>query len=370
MTQSNQAVQQANSLWAGDTYVVSPSGLVSNPPPGSYAFRNRINIMSNNRFNYDTPTQVISPAGGEDHIVVTAALPNKTIKQCTSLNLWGSPYPSFDVALAAGRKWRQIAMSVFSRLATGCEFGDDDDDNLQPRDVDERHYRGMFGLTMDDRVYWDRTGLFVFSASPQPHFINLTVDAYGLSGLSDLPSLIAGAENRYTGVWSDDLLLAYQLVHAGLSETRNPASRHVLTVTAIEALIPYRERYPELSQLLDELQPVAAGMSHYDEDTRAAVKKLLDSDKMDSVRRYGIKLTHRVAGKYGGMSSKKYFDHVYGLRSDLAHGNPRDSEALTDDALNKEFLELLRFVLDILESWTESPGFDSEEDQSPNSTKS
>ncbi len=79
---------------------------------------------------------------------------------------------------------------------------------------------------------------------------------------------------------------------------------------------------------------------------------MLDSDQFESVRSFGLKLTDRLTRQYGGKSPRKYFDYVYGTRSDLAHGNLRDVLRLSRDALNQEYLELLTFVLDILEAWT------------------
>jgi hypothetical protein len=52
------------------------------------------------------------------------------------------------------------------------------------------------------------------------------------------------------------------------------------------------------------------------------------------------------------MPPRKYFDYVYGTRSDLAHGNLRNMSRLERDGLNQGYLQLLFFVLDILEAWT------------------
>jgi hypothetical protein len=352
---------ESDTRMTGMTYGVSPSGLVSSAPDGSWAFRNRFYIRSNNRLNFDTPTHVLSPAGSDEHVVLGATGPDKSIVQCESLNLWGSPYPSFDAAASAGRKWRQIAMSVFPRLATGCDFGDDDGAKLQPRVVNELHFRAMFNLNADDQVYWDRLGLLVFSMNPPPAaFISLGFDAHGLSGLSKFPAMIAAAERRYNGLWSDELRLAYNLVHAALGATRNAEARHIFEVTALEALIPYREKHPELSRILDALidtvDPLPGG---FDEDTREVAKRCLGDDKSESVGKFGRELAARLTGEYGGMTPKKFWGEVYDIRSGLAHGNPRDEE--TKMALGWASKDLLWFVLDILESWTENPGFDIKE---------
>jgi hypothetical protein len=339
---------------------VSPSGLVASAPDGSWAFRNRFYIRSNNRFNFGTPTHVLSPAGSHEHVVLAATGSDTAIVDCESLILWGSPYSTFDAAVAAGRKWRQIAMSVFPRLATGCDFGDDNYDMLRPFEIPSEQIRALHGLGPEFHLYRDRLGLLVFEWCAEPVFVHLSVDGKGLSGLGDLPEMIAAAERRYSGVWSDELRLAYSLVHAALSATRSVEARHIFKVTALEALIPYREKHSELSRILDALiDSVDQLPGAFDEDTREVAKKCLREDKRESVGKYGRELAGRLSGEYDGMSPQKFWNKVYDIRSGLAHGNPRNEEVKVD--LGRNSLELLRFVLDILESWTETPGFNPAE---------
>ena len=347
-----QVPQKMSSL----AFTAGPSGLASNAPQDAYAFRNRFDIKSNSRLNFDDVVHVVQ-SGENDRIVITAGTLGSKIKDCRSLILWGSPYPDSATAASAGRKWRQIIISVLARKAIGCDFGDDEPDNLTPVEVAELHIRGLINKSSADRVFWDRVGLLVFRMNPDPDFIRFAGEAYGMSGLDDWPTLIASAEERYNGYWTNELRLAYELVHAALADT-NPESRCILTVTGIETLIPYREKQPDLSRLLDELISVVSDMTDYAEDTRDAVMSALEYDKVESIGKYGRVLAGRLAGTYAGAKPKKFFADQYGLRSSLAHGNLRDKPKLRKDALNEQFLELLRFVLDILESWTVQPTFD------------
>ena len=345
--------------WTGTTLGAMVWDLFSSAPTGSYVFRNRFDLKSNGRFNFEAEKHVLSPGGGNEYVVITAPKSDIRIKDCDNLILWGGPYPDLESALTGARKWRQIAIAVFPRLALGCDFGDDDEDKLQPRNVDELHFRGMFNLTESDRVYWDRIGLHVLPAHNLPAaFLKLQVDAVGFSGLDDLRDLIVAAEKRHCGVWSDDLRLAYSLVHAALGATEDPEARYVFTVTAIEALIPYRKKHPDLSDVLDALIAALDALDGFDDDTRDSVKDILENNKRDSVNKYGRELAGRLTGQYSGRDPKIFWRDSYKLRSGLAHGNPRSEK--TKEAMTKEFLELLRFVLDILESWTEKPGFDSD----------
>ena len=63
------------------------------------------------------------------------------------------------------------------------------------------------------------------------------------------------------------------------------------------------------------------------------------------------------------MNRRKYLDFVYGTRSDLAHGKLRNVPKLSTYALNQQYSELLRFVLDILEAWT--PDYSEQERPQP-----
>jgi len=348
-------MEEPQSKWIGTTFGAATAWtLFENPPAGSYVFRNRFDLKSNGRFKIDASSYTLS-AASDDHVVLTALKPEQKIQDCDTLILWGGPYPDRTSATHAGRKWRQIAISVFPHFAIGCDFGDDDAENLDP--VDEPlHIRGMFNLTESDHVFRDRIGLLVLPAKNLPAaFVSLRMEAVGYSGLDDLPRLITAAEQRYTGVWADDLRLAYNLVHAGLNATEDPEARYIFTVTAIEALIPHREKHPDLSKALDQLASKLDELQGFDADTIASVKQSLENNKRDSVNKFGRELAGRLSGQYGGKDPNIFWRDSYKLRSGLAHGNIRTDT--TRQALHTEFLELLRFVLDILEAWTENPGF-------------
>jgi len=240
---------------------------------------------------------------------------------------------------------------VLARLGLGSDIGSDENPSLTTQDLAPPHIGGMFDHGPSDRVYRDRPGLMVFELQPPPFFIMLSADAYGLIPFDPTGQLVPLAETRNAGVWTDELRLAYDLVHGSLT-LPNPAAKYILVVTAIEALIPYQARSEELSQLLDSLRPTVDQAWSYDEDTRESVKKLLDSAKMQSVRQHAIKLVGRLTGEYDGKTPKKFFDDIYGVRSALAHGNPRDTPRLSMDALNKQYPQVLEFVLDVLEAWT------------------
>jgi hypothetical protein len=171
---------------------------------------------------------------------------------------------------------------------------------------------------------------------------------------------MSAAQGRYSGDWTDELRLAYQLVHSSLYDT-NPETKYILLVTAIEALIPYREKDKEQSRLLDALKPLVDGIPDFNDRTRENVKKAIEDDKLETIRHFVSELIEGLPGEYGGKSPKKYFDEVYyETRCPLAHGNLRNIPNLSEDALIQQYSELLRFVLDILEAWTSDRSSGSE----------
>jgi hypothetical protein len=328
--------------------------------PNSYAFRNRVELRPDRRLAIESEKYEIGSNDSQEAVLLMPALLNDKISESSSLILSGSPYPDFDTAYNAGRRWRQTLSSALARMGHSCELGDDDKEKSNPHEITALHIKGMFGLDASHVVYQDRVGLLVFETMPSPRFINSSATGEVASSESQVKNALAAAQGRYNGIWPNQLRLAYELVHSSLRDT-NPESRHILAVTAIEALIPFREKHPELSMLLDTLQPIVDGVSGFDDDTRTTVKRLLDTDKMESIRQYGRILAGRLADEYDSLPAKKYFDKAYGIRSDLAHGNLRNKPNLSKDALNQQYIELLLFVLDILEAWTAEPSFTTAE---------
>lgn len=324
---------------------------MSTADDGSFTFRNRFTIK-NKTLGIATDRYLLTPPEAAQKVFIAAGSEDTTIEKCSDLVLVGVKFPTFEAALNAGRMWRQILISTMPHLGIASELGDDEDQNLIVPEPRPKQLNAMLGLDPGIDLREDRIGLFVYSTGRRiPRFVYGTASAQVLSKVSTLSKLIGAAQERYAGAWSAELRLAYGLVNAGLSEL-NPEAKFILLVTAIEALIPYREKDRQLSDLLDSLKPAAQGNTNFDEDTRVTAVQLLESAKMNSIRQYGLKLAERLSGEYDGLTPKKYFDAAYATRSALAHGNLRDVPHLSENALRKRQFELSRFVLDILETWT------------------
>lgn len=317
-----------------------------------YAFRNLFRI-SGNKLGIASATRLLEPTDPDESIFF-ASPTDQSIIEGFDIALTGSAYSSFDAALHAGRRWRQIAQTTLAREGISCDFGDDEDAKLSPPAITAPHVTGLWGLQPGEKLYEDRIGLLVFAAHPFPRFHFQYGGRPIVSKSPPSREAIAAARQRDSGDWFDELRLAYKLVHSAIADT-NPETKFILWVTAVEALIPYRKKEGDLTKLLEALRPVVDGMQTFDEDTRKVVKDLLRSTQYQSIRKYGLRLAGRLVGEYDGKMPKDYFDAAYATRSALAHGNLREN--LGDEELNARFAELKRFVLDILETWIANPSF-------------
>lgn len=286
-----------------------------------------------------------------------SATNGQLVGDATELVVVGSGYSSSDQALQSGVKWRQVVSQYMARMRIPVEFGSDDKENAHPEEVEVKgDGLAMMGILPGDVIYDERRfGLYVYPTEPSRRFLHLTMGTpyVWMSVQEDeVREGILPALSRQNGVWGSELKLAYDLVHAAFSNG-NPEAKFILMVTAVEALIPHRQRNDsEVLSLLDSLIAQVEGCASCDDHVRDVVVKLLTSDKNDSVRSFGLKLADRLPGQYANLAPRKYFDNAYGKRSDLAHGNLREVATLGSEALNQQFAELTRFVLDILELWT------------------
>lgn len=292
---------------------------------------------------FDEPPNKVSLSAGSE---------GESISEADTLIIGGREYSSFESAILAGRRWRQIMAVYFARVGFSVDLGDDREELCTPREVDRIDSRTQPGFTDETIIYWDRIGLYVLPIDPSAIFYY--GQAYGqkwiMTGQAKRPLQAIARHNQ--NLWSDELKLAYELFHASLADA-NPETKFILAVTSIEALIPRQERIPEIVTVLNSLIDVVnRRRDEYGRETANSVKQLLHSDKSKSIRSIGLRLADRLSDTYDGLPPRAYFDHIYKIRSELAHGELRNIWRLSPDALNDQIRELNRFVLDILAAWT------------------
>lgn len=324
----------------------------------TFSFRNRVRILVDVPQLYANAEELrLTNSNSDELVVIRSTEQDQMISETTELIVIGSGYQSGEAALNAGVKWRQVVSQYMARMTIPVELGDDDKENAYPREIEVTgDGLAMIGIHSGDVIYDEhRFGLYVYPTEPARRFVHIAMGTPNVVVSiqeSEVRDGVQPALLRQSGVWGQELNLAYDLVHAAFANG-NPEAKFILMVTAVEALIPYRQRNdPEVVLLLDSLISRVEGCAIFDVHVRDVVIRLLASDRNDSVRSFGLKLTERLTGQYANLTPHKYFDHAYGKRSELAHGNIREAAILGSEALNQQFAELTRFVLDILEVWT------------------
>jgi hypothetical protein len=271
---------------------------------------------------------------------------------------------------------------AMARDNKGADFGDDDESQLVPVSdgiVDQRsEILTRLGVNLGDRIVADRHGLLVFPTLPPGRCIHIqaggVVTSMSIGQFVDGPLETARAASYLP--FDARQSLAYGLVHSALSD-RNPETRYIQLVTAIEALLPERkrpdpilralsvleevvERWPDgldpahprggaLRRVWRCVQSIVAGGPDEDvidawpdDDTKERMGQILRQSRNESVRRIGIDFVSQLPGTYVNETPKKFFDECYGKRSALVHGSAERPDV-------SETQTLLRFVLDVLD---------------------
>ncbi|MFH5211409.1 hypothetical protein ACHIPZ_24870, partial [Antrihabitans sp. NCIMB 15449] len=276
---------------------------------------------------------------------------NNQIDDHSDLIVQGSTYSTFDEAAQAGRRWRQYLAETCARRYLAIDLGDDDASKLRPF---ESRYEpspgnifGAMGAQEGDRLIQDRIGLLVFDTDPKPSLIHFSAGVGSVStGIDSFMDTLNATRAKPYVPWTDQQKLAFELVHSSLFDA-NPETRYIQLVTAIEALLPAKQEVPTaIADAMDKLIEIVDQLPDTAKSVRHRVKELLRLDKQESISRKGVQFTGVLQGEYGGTTPEKYFKELYGIRSNLVHGNQHRSSI---DELNYRFSELVRFVLDLLE---------------------
>jgi Apea-like HEPN len=328
-----------------------------------YSFRNGVRTAAHRRLVETVPEFVLSEHDNVVLLPANAMSSDALLSKTTIFVIQGSGYQALDEAFKAAREWRQYLTIGAARQGFPIEIGGLNEQNLEPhqfptwnRNLVKDELLQKFNLERSDRILVDRIGLMVYETEPAAKFI-----------YPDWPDSIVGCSAKAirvaigvirTGdptVWSNRISLAYRIVHASLIANDDEA-RYILLVTAIEAILPDKqERSTDVVGVIDSLIKTLANTPAG--AARDVVAALLREDKNESIGRLGAELANQLSRQnYGGMTAKKYFQHIYGTRSRLVHGH---LNRLSDDIRDviDDYKELLQFVLDMLEESAKSiPG--------------
>jgi hypothetical protein len=324
----------------------------------TYSFRNGFRTAKDRRLFERVPEFELcrsEPGSTISVLPANAALGSATLPDTTIYILQGCGYSGLPDALAAALVWRQHLVVACAGNGLPIDIGSLNEDKLEPHQFptwsipDEILTRA--GLHRDDRVLVDRIGLMIYEAQTETKFIfpdwPESVAACSLDRINESISTIR-QNPAHLQPWSEQLSLAYRLVHASLM-ANDPEARLILMVTAIEAVLPDRKnRSSEIIGLLDSMIADVRKHPGIGDEVKTNVVSLLHEDKNESISRLGRQLAAKLPNEYDGQSGEQYFRHVYGLRSRLVHGHLDRLSADERDVID-EYKTLLQFVLDVLE---------------------
>lgn len=332
----------------------------------TYSFRNGVRTAAYRRIFEHGPEFVLGESGQGGGSVVLLPASGSTsagpsLQETTIFVIQGSGYPSQDDAFIAAREWRQYFTIGAARRGFPIEIGGLNEDKLEPhqfpvwdRTLVPDELISKFDLERSDRVLVDRIGLMIYEAEPVAKFFYPdwpdSIVACTAQSIKDAIQSIRTDDPA--NVWGEQLSLAYRLVHASLM-ANDSESKHILLVTAIEAVLPdRRKRSPDVVSVIDSLILTLTTLDGIAE-IKTTVAALLRDDKYESISRSGAQLASQLGRTYGGKTAEQYFRHVYGIRSGLVHGSLRRLSADERDVID-EYKELLQFVLDMLQESAKS----------------
>jgi hypothetical protein len=141
--------------------------------------------------------------------------------------------------------------------------------------------------------------------------------------------------------------LAYSLFHASYFED-NEETRHILLVTAIEAMLPPKRKLPDnIVGVLDKLMARLDEIDPRVDNIRERLARILEESKFEGIARRGRSLVGVLGTeRFSGEKPKDYFQRMYDWRGFLVHGN---LDRPTYVELETELRELRRFVLALLD---------------------
>jgi hypothetical protein len=325
----------------------------------TYSFRNRFVIDESERIAIDAHAQHLADSPEDGTVVLEAAGRDTEISQTHELVLCGSGYADEAAAIEAGRKWRRVLTAALARDRKAADFGPDDKTTPVTDLIVEKEpldWLKPLGVVVGDRVIGDDIRLMVYESAPAPKFLSITMNApIVMVGAERLLHDIADASSKEQDQpWSRQKWLAYQLVHSALRD-RNAETRHIQLVTAIEIMIPGRQRPGPIVEALDNIMARVDEILPGDDDDAPTVgerlKQILREAKNESIVRAGREyIGGLLEGEYGTKSPANFFRDVYNMRSRLVHHErPGEHRPSTEDII-QVYGELLRLTLDLLDT--------------------
>lgn len=315
-------------------YVIQPNLM-------SYSYRIHIKLPKDKGFKCDESTFEIKSADNFKPIKVKSSKDHKSLSQTSELVFRSDGYPDKAEAESEGKKVLTNLVRAFIRLKKGIDFGARGS-TFQITPVGLEHFQKEFGV---ERMLEGGLGLKVYETLPPPRFAQMKVSPKVLTPIEKLEQIFNKAELEYRELSQKELLSA-QLFNSSFFE-EIPESRFLLLVMAIEVLITCEKRSDEIGEHVNQMVILTKSNSQINSSDKESIISSLSWLKSQSIGQAGRELAkNKLRGKkYHNMTARKFFSHIYSVRSNLVHGN---SNLPSTNELGILSLALEKFVSDLL----------------------
>lgn len=301
-----------------------------------FEFRLRFHLLPDDRLDSAEPS--LSLPVGENHLRLTAWRKDTLIQDNPRLVLIGGPYDSPENAVADALRTRRAVLLWALQRRLAIDLGESKRrGGLTP--AGESWLEQQFGAPVRQQVH----GIDVYQQQDGQLFVDISVSP----GLKIDPQ---GASESIARWYNEDRNLSGKQelaaeLYCSAHFDAPLRSRFLTLMTALEALLDHQPRSQEVIALVESLEQSVMGAT-LDKHAKQSILSSLEWLHQESIGQAGRRTATDLlpTGKYGGMSSSKYFRECYELRSTIVHSGrvPKDVDLL--DVTN----ELHRFVGDLL----------------------
>jgi len=283
----------------------------------SFSFRLRVNRSPSTTIQTDAASIDIPSPGSGVTLKFRSVDTNKdcSLRDAKQWALVGTGYGTEEAAMTNGERLQDALRLVFVKNGLGVDFGE-----RSPTSALTQYGQTYYGEMLGKRVLNSAHGLMVYASEPTPVFMETSVQATAGKNYEKFQLDLLDAISRSPILQAEERVSA-SLFGASLFETRVD-SRFILLVMAIEVLIRPKPKSATAIALVNEfLERVSA--SNIDDIEAASLRGSLNFLLQESISQAGkrIALEELKTKTYLSMSADKFFSRVYGMRSNLVHGN-------------------------------------------------
>jgi hypothetical protein len=281
-----------------------------------FTFRIRFDVSSQSNINIDDQQLALHSFGDRNQVSLFSGENDKPINNAQWLVLKGTGYNSAEDAEKAGLYYQDILRITLARLRIGTNFG-----NRQGRSGFFSSFLEDIQRTSGERILNNHHGLMVFSSEPPPKFASLGMTAR-LGCTKERFETIFKFVEQNPPEFNDSERIALELFNASFF-VKSPDTRFITLVMAIECLIEPNFRNEAAQEHVRNLIEITKNNTKLDSADQKSYLSALEWFLKESIGQAGRRLVEERLGtrEYKGLPAPKFFSKVYGMRSNLVHGN-------------------------------------------------